>query len=250
MVRSRTTGCVRSIAAENPHAIGEPVVTAGRRAAACMSGAGRFAEHAQVAYAAAREGGPKRDPRTRRGSAARASHSRATSHLRVTSAASRQPVRERDARTFGAHRGQTCLGTLPVRVKIDTHRLVAAIGGGIEHARAAAVDHRDALLAAVVGRRLGDAPGAGSAVHPDMLDGEVGALAHRCFGGLGSGSDHDRIDAAGDRAQVAVAAIAFDLVGVRIDGEDVIAPSRRRWYTVLLAWLPASRETPVTATRL
>ena len=38
------------------------------------------------------------------------------------------------------------------------HRLVAAVGGRAEHARAAAVDHRDAVLAAVVGRRLGDAP--------------------------------------------------------------------------------------------
>ena len=56
------------------------------------------------------------------------------------------------------------------------HRLVARIGGRSEPARAAAVDHRDAALAAIGGRRLGGAPAAGSAVHPDVLDPEVGAL--------------------------------------------------------------------------
>jgi hypothetical protein len=80
------------------------------------------------------------------------------------------------------------------------------------------------VLPAIVGRRLGDAPGTGAAVHPHVLDAEVGALAHRLFGDLGPGCDHDRVDAAGDRAQVAVARIALDLVRVRVDGEDLVAP--------------------------
>ena len=47
--------------------------------------------------------------------------------------------------------------------------------------------------------RLGDAAGAGAAVHPDVLDPELGALAHRLLGDLRPGADHDRLDAAGDR---------------------------------------------------
>jgi hypothetical protein len=35
---------------------------------------------------------------------------------------------------------------------------------------------------------------------------------------------HDRLHAAGDRAQVAVARIAFDLLCVRVDREDLVAP--------------------------
>ena len=33
----------------------------------------------------------------------------------------------------------------------EPHRLVAGIGGGAEHARAAALDHRDAVLPAILG---------------------------------------------------------------------------------------------------
>ena len=40
---------------------------------------------------------------------------------------------------------------------------------------------------------------------------------------LGPGRDHDRIDAARDRAQVVISTVAFDLVGVRIDREDLVA---------------------------
>src|SRR5829696_5382187 len=104
------------------------------------------------------------------------------------------------------------------------HRLVARIGGRSEHARAAAVDHRDAVLAAVVGRLLRDAPVAGTPVHPDVPDPELGALVDRALGALGPGADDDAVDPAGNLAQVVVAAVALDLVRVRVDGEDLVAP--------------------------
>ena len=47
-------------------------------------------------------------------------------------------------------------------------------------------------------------PAPGAAVHPHVLDAELAALAHRLLGELGPGADHDRLDAAGDRAQVVV----------------------------------------------
>src|SRR4029079_1897432 len=72
--------------------------------------------------------------------------------------------------------------------------------------------------------RLGDAPVAGSAVHPDALDPEVDALVHRALGAVGPGADDDPVDVAGDLAQVVVAAVALDLVGVRVDREDLVAP--------------------------
>ena len=57
----------------------------------------------------------------------------------------------------------------------ESHRLVPAISGRLEHARIGAVDHRDVPLPAILRRRLGDAPCAGAAVHPDVLDAEVRA---------------------------------------------------------------------------
>jgi len=67
-------------------------------------------------------------------------------------------------------------------------------------------------------------PGARAAMHRDVLDPQFGTLAHRLLGGLRSRSDHDRLDAAGDRAQVVVAAIAFHLVCVRVDGDYLVPP--------------------------
>src|SRR5215216_2363444 len=77
----------------------------------------------------------------------------------------------------------------------EPHRLVADVGGGVEHAGAAAVDHRDAVLAAVLSGGVGDAAGAEGAMHPDVLDLELCALADRLFGGLGPGCDHDCVHA-------------------------------------------------------
>jgi Stress up-regulated Nod 19 len=41
-------------------------------------------------------------------------------------------------------------------------------------------------------------------VHPDVLDAELGALAHRRFGALGRRRDYDRLDAARNRAQILI----------------------------------------------
>src|SRR5512133_3267024 len=84
------------------------------------------------------------------------------------------------------------------------HRLVTGISSGVEHARTTAVDHRDAALPAIRGRGLGDAAGAGAAVHPDVLDPEFGALEHRLVGDLGPRADHDSVDAARDRVEIVV----------------------------------------------
>src|SRR5215204_6329255 len=105
----------------------------------------------------------------------------------------------------------------------EPHRLVARIGCRSEHAWAAAVDHGDAVRAAQLSCSFGDAAGSGAAVHPCLPDPELDALAHRCLGMLGPGRDHHRLDTARDRPQVVVGGVAFDLVGVWIDGEDVVA---------------------------
>jgi hypothetical protein len=43
------------------------------------------------------------------------------------------------------------------------------------------------------------------------------------LGDLRPGSDHDRVDAGGDRSELVNARIAFDLVCVRIDGGVLVA---------------------------
>ena len=85
------------------------------------------------------------------------------------------------------------------------------VGGRPEHARTAAVDHCDAVRAAVVAAASRDAACAGAAVHPHVLDAELGALVHRLVGVLGSRGDHHRFDTAGNRPEIVVGAIAFDL---------------------------------------
>ena len=47
----------------------------------------------------------------------------------------------------------------------------------LEHAGAASIDHGHVVLMAVLGRRLGNAAGAGAAMHPHVLDTELDALA-------------------------------------------------------------------------
>jgi hypothetical protein len=80
----------------------------------------------------------------------------------------------------------------------EAHRLVPEVCGGVEHARAAAVDDGDAALPSVRGGRLRDAARAEGAVHPDVLDAELGALAHRLLGNIRPRSDYDGINAARD----------------------------------------------------
>src|SRR5215213_954056 len=105
----------------------------------------------------------------------------------------------------------------------NAHELVSQISGGFEHAWATAVDHRDAVLSPVVGRRFGDAACAGTAVHPNVLDPEPGTLAHRLPGDLRARSDHDCLDAARDRAQVLIASLTFNFLRVRVDGEHLVS---------------------------
>ena len=120
----------------------------------------------------------------------------------------------------------------------EPHRLVAGIGGRSEHARAPAVDHGDAVRAPVPRCRFGDAAGSGAAMHPDVLDPELKALAHRCLGVLGPGRDHHCLDAAGNGAQIVVGGVAFDVVGVWIDCEDVVAADTQPIVADIAARVP------------
>jgi len=86
-------------------------------------------------------------------------------------------------------------------------------------------------------------------MHPDVLDPELGALAHRLVGDLGPRADYNRADAAGNRVEVAVRTIALDLVGVRIDCENVVAAFAQARVDSVAAVTSGVRETPVTATR-
>jgi hypothetical protein len=80
------------------------------------------------------------------------------------------------------------------------------------------------VLAAVPCGRLRDAAAAERPVHPHALDTELDALLHRPLGAVGPRPDDDGVDAARDRGEVVVGLVAFDLVGVRVDREHVIAP--------------------------
>jgi hypothetical protein len=55
-----------------------------------------------------------------------------------------------------------------------------------------------------------------------VLDPELRAVAHRVLGDLGPRGDHNRVDSAGDRAQVVEGAVALDLVSVRVHREDLV----------------------------
>ena len=59
-------------------------------------------------------------------------------------------------RLYGSDR----LRDVAIEREDKAHELVTQISGGIEHARATAVYHRDAVLPSVVGRRFGDAAAA------------------------------------------------------------------------------------------
>src|SRR6266508_849820 len=104
------------------------------------------------------------------------------------------------------------LGHLAVVGEHEAHDLVGDVGGRLEHQRAATVDDGDAVLTAIHRGVIADAAFTEGTVHPGVLDAELGALAHRPLGRLRLGGDHDRVDAAGDVAQVVVAPVAFDLV--------------------------------------
>ena len=59
---------------------------------------------------------------------------------------------------------------------------------------------------------------------PDVFDPKLGAFAHRLFGDLRARRDHDRLDAARNRAQVVIGGVAFKLLCVRVYGEHLVSP--------------------------
>jgi hypothetical protein len=69
-------------------------------------------------------------------------------------------------------------------------------------------------------------------MHPNLLDAEIGALAHGGQCVLRPGSYHHGLHTAGDGLQIMKAPVAFHLVGVGVDGEHLVP-----------------KLTPVTATR-
>ena len=86
-------------------------------------------------------------------------------------------------------------------------------------------------------------------MHPDLRDAEVGTLAHRVLGDLGSRSDDDRLDAPGIDFRSRIGRISLDLVGVWADREHLIATSSKPLVDVA-AVVFGVRDTPVTAIRL
>src|SRR6266545_3941662 len=105
----------------------------------------------------------------------------------------------------------------------EAQQLVPGVGRGVEHQRAAAVDHGDAVLAAIPGGRLGDAADAIQPMHPHVLDAQIDTLPHGGLGGLRPGADHHRLDTAGNRLQILVAPVAFHPLHIRVDREHLVA---------------------------
>src|SRR5665648_21897 len=62
-------------------------------------------------------------------------------------------------------------------------------------------------------------------MHPHAVDPQLGALPHGGICCLGLGPDHHGLYTAGDRLQVGIGGVPLDGLGVRVDGEDLIAPS-------------------------
>ena len=107
--------------------------------------------------------------------------------------------------------------------KHETHRLVSQVGGGVEHAWAAPIDYLDPMCPTVFGGLIRHAPLAKGPVHPHMLDAMVGALPHGVLGDLRPGTDQHRVHAIWDRLHIGKAGVTFDLVGVGVEGEHLIA---------------------------
>jgi hypothetical protein len=59
-------------------------------------------------------------------------------------------------------------------------------------------------------------------MHPYATDSDIGALAYDALRGLGFRDDDHTVDAARDRSQVGITAMAFEARHVRIDREDVV----------------------------
>jgi hypothetical protein len=100
---------------------------------------------------------------------------------------------------------------------------VANICRRLEHQRATAVNHTDAVVSPPGCRCGGNAAGSEGVVHPNLSDAEVGALTYRGQRVLRASSHHYCLNATGNRLQVMKAPIAFDLVGVRVDRENLVS---------------------------
>src|SRR5512141_1976169 len=102
----------------------------------------------------------------------------------------------------------------------DAH--VPEVGRGAVHERAPARDRGDPVLAAVADGLVRHAPTARAAVHPDAGDPQLAALARDGRSRLGRGPDDHGVHAARDRAEVVIAGVALDFVGVGVDREDLV----------------------------
>jgi hypothetical protein len=103
----------------------------------------------------------------------------------------------------------------PRYAEYGTHDLVDGVRGGAEHEWAAAVDDRDAVLAAVRRRRVGDAAPTEGTVHPDLVDTQLHALAQGLFGMLRPSTDDDGLDTSRNRLEVGIARLPVDMRGIR-----------------------------------
>ena len=85
---------------------------------------------------------------------------------------------------------------------------------GAKHARASALDHRDAAPGSIFSGCVRHAPRAGPPVHSDPGDAEVGAFADGRLGCLRPGSDHHPVHPTWDGCQTGITGVAFDLAGL------------------------------------
>lgn len=91
-----------------------------------------------------------------------------------------------------------------------------------EHHRAGARNDRDVVRTAEGDGRRGDAARPHSSVHPHTRDAEVDARANDLLCGLRRRHRHDTVETDGYRREVRVAAVAFDLFGVGVDGVHIV----------------------------
>ncbi len=126
-------------------------------------------------------------------------------------------------RALGQGIDHTCLGTLPVMVNMTRIALwpKSAVESNMHgHPPSITVIPCRRPNSVAAAETL---PAPGAAMHPDVLDAELSALAHGVFGSRRPGADHHRLDTARHRLEVRVTPIALDLLGVRVDREHLVA---------------------------
>src|SRR5262245_39576945 len=104
-----------------------------------------------------------------------------------------------------------------------SHARVSDVRAGVHH-RAGAGDDADIVLAAVLDRFRRDARTLPyRLMHPDAANAGRMAVADDPLGGFRPRDDHHAVDAARNRLQVRIAALAIEGRQVRVDGDDVVA---------------------------